>query len=125
MKVVILAGGLGSRLSEYTKLLPKPMVKILNEPIIVRIIKYYTKFGFTEFLIAGGYKISILKKYFKKNLTNLNIKVIDTGKKTLTGGRIKRLKKYLKNERFLLTYGDGLSDVDIKKLLKFHIKIKI
>ena len=120
MKVVILAGGLGSRLSEYTKVLPKPMVKILKEPIIVRIIKYYVKFGFTEFLIAGGYKINVLKKYFKKNLTNLNIKVIDTGIRTLTGGRIKRLKKYLKDEKFLLTYGDGLCDVNIKKLIKFH-----
>ncbi len=124
MKVVILAGGLGSRLSEYTKLIPKPMVKIVRVPIIVRIIKYYTKFGFSDFIIAAGYKSWIIKKYFKKNLKNLNIKVIDTGKNTMTGGRIKRLKKILKTERFLLTYGDGLSNVDINSLLKFHIKNK-
>ena len=124
MKVVILAGGLGSRLSEYTKLIPKPMVKIARVPIIVRIIKYYTKFGFSDFIIAAGYKSWIIKKYFKKNLKNLNIKVIDTGKNTMTGGRIKRLKKILQTERFLLTYGDGLSNVDINSLLKFHIKNK-
>ena len=108
MKVVILAGGLGSRLSEYTKLIPKPMVRILKVPIIVRIIKYYNKFGYKDFIIAAGYKSKIIKTYFKKNLKNLNIKVIDTGKKTMTGGRIKRLKKILNKERFLLTYGDGL-----------------
>ncbi len=124
MKVVILAGGLGSRLSEYTKLIPKPMVRILKVPIIVRIIKYYNKFGYKDFIIAAGYKSKIIKTYFKKNLKNLNIKVIDTGKKTMTGGRIKRLKKILNKERFLLTYGDGLSNVNIKGLLKFHLRNK-
>ena len=124
MKVVILAGGLGSRLSEYTKLIPKPMVKILRVPIIVRIIKYYVKFGYNDFIIAAGYKSWIIKRYFKKNLKDLNIKVIDTGKNTMTGGRIKRLKKILETERFLLTYGDGLSNVNINDLLKFHIKKK-
>ena len=124
MKVVILAGGLGSRLSELTKVLPKPMVKILNVPIIVRIIKYYNKYGFNNFIIAGGYKNEIIEKYFKKNLKQLNISVVNTGRHSLTGGRIKRLKKILNEERFLLTYGDGLCDVNIDKLLKFHIKNK-
>ena len=120
MKVVILAGGLGSRLSEHTKLIPKPMVKILNIPIIVRIIKFYNKFGYKDFLIASGYKHKIIKEYFNKNLKNLNIKIINTGQKTMTGGRIKKLKKYIGNNRFMLTYGDGLSNVNLKKLLKFH-----
>ena len=124
MKVVILAGGLGSRLSEYTKSIPKPMVKILNVPIIVRIIKSYSRFGIRDFIIASGYKGNIIKNYFKKNALNLNINVIHTGKKTMTGGRIKRLKKYLDKERFMLTYGDGLSNVNINRLLKFHIKNK-
>jgi|TARA_B100001094_G_scaffold333139_1_gene408948 glucose-1-phosphate cytidylyltransferase len=124
MKVVILAGGLGSRLSEYTKILPKPMVKILKVPIIVRIIKYYNKFGYNDFIIASGYKSKIIENYFKKNLRSLKIKVINTGKKTMTGGRIKRLEKVLNEKRFLLTYGDGLCNVDIKKLVKLHIKNK-
>lgn len=119
MKVVILAGGKGSRLSEYTKLIPKPMVKILNIPIIARIINHYLKFGYKNFLIATGYKSKIIKKYFKKNYLNLNIKVINTGINTMTGGRIKCLKKHLK-ETFMLTYGDGLCDVNLEKLLKFH-----
>ncbi len=122
MKVVILAGGLGSRLSEYTKIVPKPMVKILKVPIIVRIINFYIKFGYKDFLIAGGYKSEVIEKYFKNNLKNLNIKVVNTGKKTMTGGRIKRLKNFLSNETFLLTYGDGLCDVNIKKLIRFHKK---
>ena len=120
MKVVILAGGKGSRLSEFTKLIPKPMVKIHNVPIIVRIINHYKKYGFKEFLIASGYKSYVIKKYFKKNLLNLNIKIIDTGLNSMTGGRLKNLKKYLKDETFMLTYGDGLSNVNLKKLLKFH-----
>tara|TARA_E500000178_G_C17001813_1_gene746068 strand:+ start:230 stop:913 length:684 start_codon:yes stop_codon:yes gene_type:complete len=123
MKVVILAGGKGSRLSEHTKQIPKPLVKILNVPIVVRIIKYYEKFGFKDFIIASGYKHSIIKQYFDKKFKNLNIKVFNTGKKTMTGGRIKRLKSLLK-ERFLLTYGDGLCDLNIKKLIEFHKKKK-
>ncbi len=124
MKVVILAGGKGSRLTEYTSDLPKPMVKILGIPIIVRIINYYKKFGFKDFIIASGYKSEIIKKYFKKNLRTLNINVIFTGRNSMTGGRIKRLEKYLKDEKFLLTYGDGLCDVNIKKLIQFHNKRK-
>ena len=124
MKVVILAGGLGSRLSELTKIIPKPMVKIANVPIIVRIINYYKKFGYKDFIIASGYKSKIIEAYFKKNLLNLNINVVNTGTKTMTGGRIKRLYKFLKNERFLLTYGDGLCSVNLKNLVNFHLKNK-
>ena len=127
MKVVILAGGKGSRLAELTSSIPKPMVKIGKIPIISRIINIYNKFGHNDFLIASGHKSKIINDYFtqnKKILKKNNIKIIFTGKDTMTGGRVKRLEKYLKNERFLLTYGDGLCDVDINKLLKFHIKSK-
>ena len=124
MKVVILAGGLGSRLSEHTKTMPKPMVKINGVPIIIRIMSHYSEYGFKEFFIATGYKGNVIKKYFKKNFFNWKINVIDTGKKTMTGGRLKRLKKYLKDESFLMTYGDGLSNVNIKKLIKFHKRNK-
>lgn len=123
MKVVILAGGKGTRLSEYTKLIPKPMMKIVKVPIIVRIIKYYQKFGFKDFIIATGYKKKVIEQYFSKNLNNLNIKTIDTGLNSMTGGRIKFLKNFL-NSTFLLTYGDGLSNVNLKKLIKFHKKNK-
>ena len=119
MKVVILAGGKGTRLSEYTKLIPKPMMKIVKIPIIVRIIKYYYKFGFKDFIIATGYKKKVIEKYFSKNLKNLNIKTVDTGLNSMTGGRIKFLKNLL-HSTFLLTYGDGLSNVNLKKLIKFH-----
>ena len=121
MKVVILAGGKGSRLSEYTKTIPKPMVKIAGVPILKRIIGIYKNFGFNEFIVASGYKSEIIKNYFKKSK---NIKVIFTGKNTMTGGRIKRLEKHLNKARFLLTYGDGLCDVNLKKLIRFHKKIK-
>ena len=120
MKVIILAGGKGSRLSEYTKLIPKPMIKILNIPIIVRIINHYTKYGFKDFIVASGYKSKVIENYFTKNLLNLNIKIINTGINSMTGGRIHCLKKYIKNETFMMTYGDGLSDVDLKKLYNFH-----
>jgi glucose-1-phosphate cytidylyltransferase len=120
MKVIILAGGKGSRLSEYTKLIPKPMIKILNIPIIVRIINHYTKYGFKDFIVASGYKSKVIENYFTKNLLNLNIKIINTGINSMTGGRIHCLKKYIKNETFMLTYGDGLSNVDLKKLYNFH-----
>ncbi len=124
MKVVILAGGMGSRLSEYTKVLPKPMVKVLGTPIIERIINHYTKFGFDDFIIATGYKSNIIQKYFNKKHNRKKIKVFYTGLKTMTGGRIKRLSHFLKNESFLLTYGDGLSNVNINSLVKFHKKNK-
>ena len=120
MKVVILAGGYGTRLSEYTKKIPKPMVEVLKVPILERIIKYYSKFNFKNFIIAAGYKEKIIKKNFKNKLKKLDIRVINTGINTMTGGRIKRLAKLLNKETFLLTYGDGLSDVNLKKLIKFH-----
>ena len=120
MKVVILAGGLGTRLSEYTKKIPKPMVKINSTPIIVHIMKHYSKYGFKQFYIAAGYKQKIIKEYFENKKFGWKIKIVNTGQKTMTGGRLKRLKKYLKNESFLLTYGDGLSNINIKKLVKFH-----
>jgi glucose-1-phosphate cytidylyltransferase len=124
MKVVILAGGLGTRLAELTKKIPKPMVKIKKIPIIEHIIMHYAKFGLKNFYIAAGYKQNIIRNYFKNKKTHLNINVIDTGQKTMTGGRLKRLKKYLKKNTFLMTYGDGLSDLNIKKLVEFHKKNK-
>ena len=124
MKVVILAGGYGTRLSEYTKLIPKPMVKIGGKPIILRIINLYKKYGFKEFYIALGYKGNVIRNFFKKKIKDVKVNLIETGKNTMTGGRLKRLKKYLKNETFLMTYGDGVSDINIKKLINFHKKNK-
>lgn len=124
MKVVILAGGLGSRLSELTKLVPKPMVHIVGVPIIVRIINHYKKFGYNNFIIASGYKHRVIKKFFTKKFKDPLVQVIDTGKKTMTGGRIKKLKKIIGKKKFMLTYGDGLSNINIHKLLKFHNKTK-
>jgi len=124
MKVVILAGGLGTRLSEYTKTIPKPMVKVNGLPILVYIMNHYIKFGFNDFIIAAGYKGIVIKKYFETNNIRAKIKVINTGLKTMTGGRLKRLKKYLNKERFLLTYGDGISNIKINKLISFHKKNK-
>ena len=123
MKVVILAGGYGTRISEYTKTIPKPMIKVNGVPIIMYIINHYASYGFKEFYIALGYKGNVIKKYFKNfKKKDLKINLIDTGLKTMTGGRLKRLSKFLKNQTFLLTYGDGLSNVDLDKLIKFHKK---
>ncbi len=124
MKVVLLAGGLGTRLSEYTKIIPKPMVTIGKYPIIVHLIKFFQKYELNDFIVAAGYKKEILINYFNKNNFNAQIKVIDTGKSTMTGGRLLKLKKYLDNQTFLLTYGDGLSNVNINSLIKFHNKHK-
>ncbi|MDE1860598.1 MAG: glucose-1-phosphate cytidylyltransferase [Candidatus Micrarchaeota archaeon] len=142
MKVVILAGGYGTRLSEETANIPKPLVEIAGKPLIWYILKAYASQGFNDFIIACGYKGDKLKNYFmslahssndftidvSKNRTEvLNSKVpdwkvtlIDTGLNTMTGGRIKRLKKYIDGDTFMLTYGDGVSDVDLKALLRFH-----
>ena len=120
MKVVILAGGFGTRLSEYTETIPKPMVPIGNMPIIHHIMNIYADYGHKDFYIALGYKGEIIKDYFKKQIKDWKINLIDTGSSTLTGGRVKRLKKYLSEETFFLTYGDGLSDININSLLKFH-----
>ena len=124
MKVVILAGGLGTRLSEYTKSIPKPMVKINGEPILFHIINHYLKYGFDNFYIALGYKGNYIKNYFKKKKINFKVNLINTGLKTMTGGRLKRLQKKLGNDTFLLTYGDGISNVNLDKLIKFHKKNK-
>ena len=124
MKVVILAGGYGTRLSEYTKLIPKPMVKVGGKPIILRIINLYKKYGFKEFYIALGYKGNYIKKFFKNRFKDIDINLIDTGINTMTGGRLRRLKKFLDKETFLMTYGDGLSDINLKKLVSFHQRNK-
>lgn len=143
MKVVILAGGLGTRISEESLLRPKPLIEIGSKPIIWHIMKHYSQFGLNDFIICCGYKGYMIKEYFynyslhtsdatidiKKNkLTFHNNKVepwkitlVDTGEDTMTGGRLKRLKEYLKNENiFCFTYGDGLADINIKELVKFH-----
>jgi glucose-1-phosphate cytidylyltransferase len=142
MKVVILAGGLGTRLSEETELKPKPMVEIGGKPILWHIMKIYSHYGFNDFIICCGYKGYMIKEYFANyflhqadltvDLANNSMEVhhskaepwkitlIDTGINTMTGGRIKRVHKYLDNQSFMLTYGDGVSNVDIKKLLQFH-----
>ena len=120
MKVVILAGGFGTRLSEYTDTIPKPMVPIGGKPIIEHIMEIYAYYGHKEFYIALGYKGDIIKQYFKNFKKDWKINLIDTGSDTYTGGRLKRLEKYLSKETFLLTYGDGLSNIDINELIKFH-----
>ena len=124
MKVVILAGGLGTRLSEYTHSIPKPMIDINRKPMIYHIMKHYANYGFKDFYLALGYKGNVIKKFFKKNSFGWNIHLVDTGKNTMTGGRLKRLQKYLSNDTFMMTYGDGLSNINLKKLLRFHKKNK-
>ena len=124
MKVVILAGGFGTRIPEYSSKIPKPMVKIINKPILMHIIEHYIRHGFKEFYLALGYKSEVIKKYIrtKKLGKKTKIHLIETGKNTMTGGRLKRLKKYISDETFMMTYGDGLSNIDLKKLLQFHKK---
>lgn len=145
MKVVILAGGLGTRLSEETYSKPKPMVEIGGRPILWHIMKHYSHFGLKEFIICCGYKGHLIKEFFlnyhshisdfsielnsnKKIIhsslaENWKVTLIDTGDDTLTGGRIRRIKNYIGNDKdFCMTYGDGVSDIDIKKLIKFHKK---
>ena len=144
MKVVILAGGLGTRLGEETGIKPKPMVTIGNKPILWHIMKIYSYYGFDDFIILTGYKHEVIKEYFLNyfsnnsdltiNLSNNEIEVNScrsekwkvticyTGKNSMTGSRIKQIKKYINGESFLLTYGDGVSDVNINELIKFHKK---
>ncbi|MDC3043609.1 sugar phosphate nucleotidyltransferase [Candidatus Pelagibacter sp.] len=141
MQTVILAGGMGTRLAEYTKTIPKPMVKVAGKPILIHIIKIYLKYGYTDFILSLGFKAQIIANYFiknkkislkdlkngvevKKKINNkvCRIKLVYTGKKTLTGGRIKLLNKHLRNETFMCTYGDGVSNININKLVKFHKK---
>ena len=142
MKTIILCGGLGTRISEETDLLPKPMIQIGGKPILWHIMKIYSYYGYNEFIILLGYKGYMIKEYFSNyflhqsdvtiNLANNEIQIhnnstepwkvtlIDTGLNTMTGGRIKKVQKYVGDETFMLTYGDGVSDVDINQLLRFH-----
>ena len=144
MKVVILAGGFGTRISEESHLKPKPMVEIGEQPILWHIMKYYSQFGFHEFVICLGYKQYVVKEYFADyflhtsdvtfDLANNRMEVhnnysepwrvtlVDTGLHTMTGGRIKRIRDYIGDEPFLLTYGDGVSNVDLNALVEFHKK---
>tara|TARA_Y100000748_G_scaffold303877_2_gene310630 strand:+ start:431 stop:1201 length:771 start_codon:yes stop_codon:yes gene_type:complete len=143
MKVVILAGGFGTRISEETDLVPKPMIKIGSKPILWHLMSHYAKYGYKEFILALGYKSEVVKEYFinypavnsdftiemnsgklsihsKENL-DWKVTLVDTGLNTMTGGRLARLKEHLKDEEnFMLTYGDGLSDVNIAELVEFH-----
>ena len=142
MKTVILAGGLGTRLSEYTESIPKPMVRVCNKPLLEHIITIYSQYKYNDFIIALGYKGEEIKRYFMEykiinsdisiNIrngehkllntidNNWNISMIDTGLDSMTGGRLKRLKNYINDERFFLTYGDGVADINIDALLDFH-----
>lgn len=142
MKIVVLAGGYGTRISEESDLKPKPMVEIGGKPILWHIMKIYSHYGFNDFIILCGYKGYVIKDYFSnyyKHMADMTIDLesnevnyhknqaepwkvtlIDTGFDTMTGGRIKRVNKYINKEPFMLTYGDGVSDVDIRKLLNFH-----
>jgi glucose-1-phosphate cytidylyltransferase len=142
VKVVILAGGLGTRISEETVVKPKPMVEIGSEPILWHIMKLYSTQGFNDFIICSGYKQNMIKDYFisylrnhvdveidlQRNDVNIlsdhrenwKVKVIDTGLLTMTGGRIKRIERYIEGDEFMVTYGDGLANVDLHKLLESH-----
>ncbi len=120
MQVVILAGGFGTRISEETDLIPKPMVRIGNIPILQHIMNFYSRFGHKDFVVALGYKAEVIVEYFETNKNSeLSIKLINTGLETSTGGRIKLLENQL-DEEFMLTYGDGLSNVNIDDLLNHH-----
>ena len=144
MKVVILAGGFGTRISEESQFKPKPMIEIGGKPILWHIMKEYSYYGFNEFIICAGYKQHVIKEWFadyflhnsditfdythgennitvhNSNLEPWKVTVVDTGLHSMTGGRIKRIQKYVGNETFLMTYGDGVCDVDIAKLVQFH-----
>ena len=120
MKVIILAGGFGTRLSEYTSTIPKPMIQVGNKPILHHIMQFYANFGHTDFYVALGYKGEVIKKYFSNIDSDWNINLIDTGSNSMTGGRVKRLQKFIGKETFMLTYGDGLSDININNLISFH-----
>ncbi len=143
MKVVILAGGFGTRISEESHLKPKPMIEIGGMPILWHIMKQYSHFGFNEFIICAGYKQSVIKEWFANYFIHTSditfdfsnggsvevlnkysepwkVTIVDTGLNTMTGGRLKRIKKYIGSETFLMTYGDGVSNVNINELIKFH-----
>ena len=120
MKVIILAGGFGTRLSEYTDTIPKPMVPIGDKPIIHHIMQSYANYGHKDFYVALGYKGDVIKKDFEKINNGWKINLIETGENSMTGGRVKRLEKLIGKETFMLTYGDGLSSININDLIKFH-----
>lgn len=143
MKVILLAGGLGTRITEESHLRPKPMIEIGGQPILWHIMKLYSHYGFNEFIICAGYKQHVIKEYFadyylhrsdvtfdftrKNEMTIHNnvaepwkVTIVDTGLNTMTGGRVKRVREYIGDEPFLLTYGDGVSDINLAKLLEFH-----
>ncbi len=144
MKVVIFAGGLGTRIAEETETRPKPMVEIGGKPILWHIMKIYSQYGFNEFIICLGYKGYLIKEYFMHyflhnsditielgnnkmeihgtNTESFKVTLVDTGQNTKTAGRLKQVRKYLNDEDFMLTYGDGVTDVDMKALLAFHQK---
>lgn len=146
MKVVILAGGLGTRISEESQFKPKPMIEIGGKPILWHIMKEYSYYGFNEFIICAGYKQHVIKEWFadyflhnsditfdftggnndmtihQQHCEPWKVTVVDTGLNTMTGGRIKRIQRYVGNETFMMTYGDGVCDVDIGDLVKFHQK---
>ena len=125
MKTIILAGGYGTRISEYTKKIPKPMIKVGGLPLLTHIMRIFSFQGHNEFIIAAGYKKKIIQNYYSKSKEFPNLKVIDTGKETMTGGRILKLKSFFhEKENFFVTYGDGLSDINLKKIEKFHLKHK-
>ena len=120
MKVILLAGGLGTRLSEYTDTIPKPMVHIGGKPMLWHIMNLYARYNHKDFFVTLGYKGEIIKKYFSNITEKWNINLIDTGQKTMTGGRVKRLQKLVGDETCMLTYGDGLADINLDSLLAFH-----
>ena len=123
MKTIILAGGYGTRLAEYTDKIPKPMIKIGEKPILSHIMNFYQSYGYDDFIIAAGYKKEIIIDYYKNSKEFQNLKIIDTGESTMTGGRILRLKSHVdKNEDFFMTYGDGLCSVNLDDLIQFHKK---
>ena len=132
MHTVFLAGGMGTRLSEETHKIPKPMIKIGKYPILFHIMKHYSDFNFNKFIVCGGYKYNYIKNFFlqnkkliKKKKFKWDVNIINTGLKTQTGARIKKIKRYLKDEKlFFMTYGDGVANVNIKKILQFHKKHK-
>lgn len=124
MQVVILAGGLGTRLAEETDLIPKPMVKIGDEPILVHIMRIFAKFGHKQFIVAMGYKQEVIQEYFRDNFERFRnegweISLVDTGLNSSTGGRLSRIMPLI-NSTFFMTYGDGLSDINLELLLKHH-----
>tara|TARA_Y100000591_G_scaffold317736_1_gene327766 strand:+ start:109 stop:819 length:711 start_codon:yes stop_codon:yes gene_type:complete len=120
VKVVILAGGKGSRISYYSEKIPKPMIKIGNVPMLSHIMRYFMSYGYDDFIIAAGYKKKIISNFYKNSKEFKKLRIINTGLNTMTGGRILKLKKILKGEIFFLTYGDGISNINLNDLEKFH-----